>query len=303
MRRRFDFTPLGHPIWWGALALMLVNDNLLKGRGVVPGWLTGKLSDFAFLVVAPVVCAALLPRRLPGRRTFALAAVAGLFVAADLSRAASDAVVALAGRLGLTWRLWPDPTDLLALAVLPVTIRLLRRPPAPAGDGAVARRARSSRERAGVVLGALACIATSALPMVPQHPFLHNRTASDVAVRITWVLRKVDCATPPEALAATGAERSGRPAGDDAPVGRRGGAGRPPRAGDLARPPLRERHAVEHALQQQLRRRDPGNRRRGAGPDGHAEDVGGLRRRRLLLFGAGAGVGVRAAPRPETPPP
>ena len=109
----------------------------------------------------------------------------------------------MAGRLGLTWRLWPDPTDLLALAVLPVTIWLLRRPAAPAGDGAVARRARSSRERAGVVLGALACIATSALPMVPQHPFLHNRTAGDVAVRITWVLRKIDCAIPPEALAAT----------------------------------------------------------------------------------------------------
>ena len=89
MRRRFDLTPLGHPIWWGALALLPVNDNLLKGRGVVPGWLTGKLSDFAFLVVAPVVCAALLPRRLPGRRTFAVAAVAGLFVAADLSRAVS----------------------------------------------------------------------------------------------------------------------------------------------------------------------------------------------------------------------
>ena len=86
MRRRFDLTPLGHPIWWGALALLLVNDDLLKGRGIVPGWLTGKLSDFAFLVVAPVVFAALIPRRVPGRRTFAPAAVVGLYVAADLSR-------------------------------------------------------------------------------------------------------------------------------------------------------------------------------------------------------------------------
>jgi hypothetical protein len=50
-------------LWWAALALLIINDNLLKGHGVVPGWLTGKLSDFAFLVVAPVVFAALLPRR------------------------------------------------------------------------------------------------------------------------------------------------------------------------------------------------------------------------------------------------
>src|SRR6188768_3992250 len=127
MRRRFDLTPLGHPIWWAALALLLVNDDLLKGRGIVPGWLTGKLSDFAFLVVAPVVFAALIPRRVPGRRTFATTAVVGLYVAADLSRPVSDAVVALAARLGLSWRLWPDPTDLLALAVLPATIWLLRR--------------------------------------------------------------------------------------------------------------------------------------------------------------------------------
>ena len=164
MRRRFDLTPLRHPAWWGALALLLINDNLLKGRGVVPGWLTGKLSDFAFLVVAPVLFGAMIPRRVPGRRTFAVASVVALYVAADLSRAVSDVVVAAAARVGLRWRLWPDPTDLLALAVLPATVWLLRRSPEPAANSAIARRMGVQRERAAIVLGALACVATGAPP-------------------------------------------------------------------------------------------------------------------------------------------
>lgn len=34
----FDFTPLCHPLWGAALGLLLVNDDLLKGGGIVPGW-------------------------------------------------------------------------------------------------------------------------------------------------------------------------------------------------------------------------------------------------------------------------
>jgi hypothetical protein len=203
MRRRFDLTPLAHPVWWGALALLLINDNLFKGQGVVPGWLAGKLSDFAFLVVAPVLFAAIIPRRVPGRRTAATLAVVGLYVAADLSRGVSDAVVATAARAGLHWKLWPDATDLLALAVLPVTVWLLRRPPRPPTDDPAARRRAVGRERAGVVVGALACLATSSVPPNLHQPFLFNRTTATTEVRITWVLRKVDCSQAPGALAAT----------------------------------------------------------------------------------------------------
>ena len=178
----FDLSPLGHPAWWGALVLLLVNDGLLKGGGVVPGWLTGKLSDFAFLIVAPVLFAALIPRALPRRRTIALVAVVGLYVAADLSRGVSDAVVAAAARFGLTWKLWPDPTDLIALAVLPLTIRLMRAPPS-------ARvLAPYLRERAGVLLGAAACLATSSNDYASL-PFLLNAAAGDVTVRVTWGCR------------------------------------------------------------------------------------------------------------------
>jgi hypothetical protein len=57
----------------------------LKGHGTAPGFLTGKLSGFAFMIVAPVVCAALLPRRMPGRRWLALLAVTGIYTGCELS--------------------------------------------------------------------------------------------------------------------------------------------------------------------------------------------------------------------------
>jgi hypothetical protein len=47
-----------HPLALATAALILVNDFAL--RGYAPAWLTGKLSDAGWLVVAPVVLAALL---------------------------------------------------------------------------------------------------------------------------------------------------------------------------------------------------------------------------------------------------
>src|SRR4029078_4660145 len=102
----FDLTALRHPGWWLALAVLVVNDQLLKGRGVVPSWLTGKLSDFALVVVAPTLVAAILPRALPWRRVAASVSVLGLFVATELFRAASDAIVAVTAQIGLYTKLW-----------------------------------------------------------------------------------------------------------------------------------------------------------------------------------------------------
>lgn len=193
----FDLSALAQPAWWVALALLLINDNLLKGRGVVPGWLTGKLSDFAFVVVAPTLFAALLPRALPGRRTFALVSVIGLYVGADLSRTISDGFVAVMARLGVTTRLWPDATDLLALALLPLTIHLMRRPARLEES-----RGHFALQRIGVILGAAACIATSG-PLGYEHqPFLFNATGEAKTVRVTWVLRQLPCDAA-ETVAAT----------------------------------------------------------------------------------------------------
>jgi hypothetical protein len=305
--RVFDLTPLGHPIWWGALALLLINDNLFKGKAVVPGWLTGKLSDFAFLIVAPTLFAALLPRRVPGRRTFAVAAVVALYVAADLSRAVSDAVVAVAARVGFHWRLWPDTTDLLALAVLPITVWLLRRSPRPQPATAAARRSSVQRERAGVVLGALACLATSDVGGYAHRPFLFNRTAASADVRITWVLRKVDCDGSAETLASTLG-----PSDLDDPrmvtmgtatwsrwmVCRRPGC---PRWASARRTTSRT-SSTERQLS--VRRRDPRDAGRGAGADGDAAGLARVRINRLdqLLRLATARVAVRAPDRHRSQP-
>lgn len=194
----FDFSPLCHPLWWSALALLLVNDNLLKGSGIVPGWLTGKLSDFAFLVVAPVLCASLLPLRLPKRRVLAFAAVTAVFVTADLSTAVSDAIVALAARVGLRWRLWPDATDLLALSVLPVGWYVA---------GAQRARAlypiRRVLQPAGLAVGVLACLATSSANGYEHYPFVVNRASTPQKLSLTWLLRRTDCGVDLAKLAST----------------------------------------------------------------------------------------------------
>jgi hypothetical protein len=189
--RPFDLRPLGHPLWWLAVVVLFINDNLLKGGGVAPGWLTGKLSDFAFLIVAPVLLGCLLPARLRRRKELALGLVAGLYVATELSPAAAEAVVAAAARLGMHWRLWPDLTDLLALVVLPVSWRLLERP--PPGRGPL--------RPLGVIVGLHLCLATTDIRAL-RFPFLVNRSSSKLEFRLTRVRTNV-CLVDLKAFAAT----------------------------------------------------------------------------------------------------
>ncbi len=75
----------------------------------------------------------------------------------------------------------------MALAMLPVAAWLMR-----------PRRAVVPRlpARAGAILGALACVATSALPSYEHNPFLLNAASGPVTVRVTWLLRDVPCPAP-----------------------------------------------------------------------------------------------------------
>lgn len=64
---------LGHPVTVLALVVLVLNDHVLKAAQ--PGWLTGKLSDVAGLVLAPplvAALAALIVPRLPARAAFGL---------------------------------------------------------------------------------------------------------------------------------------------------------------------------------------------------------------------------------------
>ncbi|MBI4956548.1 MAG: hypothetical protein HY908_31315 [Myxococcales bacterium] len=151
---------VAHPVWLGALALLLLNDHYLKGSGLLPGAVTGKLSDLAGMLVAPALLAALL--RVRTGRGLALAHVAtGLvFAAIKLSPAAAAAFAWLTALTPFPWRITVDPTDLFAaLPALALSYPLF---------GAVAARPRPVRPavvRLAAVAGAYACVATS-----PQRP-------------------------------------------------------------------------------------------------------------------------------------
>jgi hypothetical protein len=138
-RARAPALPVGeamHPATLAAVALLAVNDWVLKPR-VVPdsgaSLVTGKLSDVAGLVFAPVVlsaaiglllhAAARLGARvdpsLSGRRlALCLAATGAGFAAVKLSPALGALVAGWLSHLGRPARFHDDPTDLLALPAL-----------------------------------------------------------------------------------------------------------------------------------------------------------------------------------------
>jgi hypothetical protein len=187
---------LRQPAWWAALALLVFNDHVLKGSHLLPGALTGKLSDFAGLVVAPVLAVAISGARTRGARLALFALVALVFTLIKTSLAMSDLYVRALGALGVTARNVCDVTDLVALAILPfawslTTARTLRR---ERGQWGV----RSWRDRLAFALGGVACMATSQ-PNPPgtaawnTDAFVVNRTGAPIDLRIRWVSAAMDC--------------------------------------------------------------------------------------------------------------
>ena len=103
-----------HPAFLLALAVLVVNDHVLKD--VVGNALTGKLSDLAGLVVLPVLASSLLGA---GRRAvWAIHGAVGLMFAV-LQFVPAEALAAI-----VPVRHTPDPTDLVALAILPIGVWL-----------------------------------------------------------------------------------------------------------------------------------------------------------------------------------
>ena len=189
-------TPLGHPLFWAALAVLVLNDHLLKGAGLLPGSVTGKLSDFAGLIVAPVLLVSVLRARGRAARIACFGAVAVVFGAINLSPAAARLLEGALGAAGLEWRIWTDPTDLISFAVLPLSWWLL--------DAGRPRVPRLALQRAGALLGAFACIATGEPPPDPGPPieriffttdaFVSNDTGVAIDLRVRWIDAQVDCA-------------------------------------------------------------------------------------------------------------
>ncbi len=179
-------------IWCTALVVLVINDHLLKGAGYLPSWLTGKLSDFAGLIVAPVLLATLVRARKPVPRGICLGVIVALFAAVKLSPEAARAVEHVVALLGIPWRIWSDPTDLVALAVIPLAERMNAALGAPAAFKPTA--AMRLRRAVAVAAGSIACLATSyAETGFMTAAFLVNTTSSALDVQLFEARVGIDC--------------------------------------------------------------------------------------------------------------
>lgn len=144
-----------------ALVVLLLNDWWAKAA--CPGWVTGKLSDVAGLVLAPVAMTAAVgvglsllaawglardPSLRRRRVAAAVVLVAVGFVATKVWPPAASTVAAALGLLGGRPRIVYDPTDLLALPAVLVAWRIGQAELAlvPRGYAHAALRARSRGE-------------------------------------------------------------------------------------------------------------------------------------------------------------
>jgi hypothetical protein len=131
--------PLGeflHPVPLVALVVLAVNDHYLKHAGILPRWLTGKLSDFGGLLFFPLLLTALgdtlayFLARLTGAKwdyslrrwkiVAACVATAAVFAPLELSAAYGRFYTATLGRIGFPSETYADLTDLFALVMIPV---------------------------------------------------------------------------------------------------------------------------------------------------------------------------------------
>ncbi len=169
---------LVHPLPLASVGVLALNDHLLKGSGLLPSWLTGKLSDFAGLFFFPMLlfvgargAERLFSRTFPlspQRLAMSSALLTGaVFCAVKLFPQANALIARVWGRM------WMDPSDLWALSVLPLSLAfMLKRSQAGAHEKASiqSRPVRAAFEFAAVLLTGLASAATSPAPPPPQPP-------------------------------------------------------------------------------------------------------------------------------------
>jgi hypothetical protein len=93
-----------HPLTLVSLVILLLNDHVWKWAH--PSWLTGKLSDVAGMILAPIVLSVATRHRAPGLCALAVAVV---FTLVKTWSPANHAWCAMMGPLVR------DPTDLIAL--------------------------------------------------------------------------------------------------------------------------------------------------------------------------------------------
>lgn len=124
---------LSHPLSIGAIALLLINDHVW--RKVAPSWFTGKIGDFAWLIFAPFLLAALLAWVWPKREALvgrvSIIGVGAIFALAKGVPFFNALTIDVLERLnGWSNSLRVDPTDLLVLPALGLAWWIWSRSPA-----------------------------------------------------------------------------------------------------------------------------------------------------------------------------
>lgn len=160
-----SLTALMSPLSLAAIAVLLVNDHLLKQ--LWPSALTGKLSDFAGLYFAPYIVLVplfALPFGAVAKRPSRVApigylAIAAGFAALKVSDVSAAPLLSIASSLGFPVLITADPTDLAALCVLPLSYAAWS-----ARLHAPAIRPRRFLRGGALAAGALSMVATSGPP-------------------------------------------------------------------------------------------------------------------------------------------
>jgi hypothetical protein len=117
--------------------------------------LTGKLSDVAGLIVAPVLLCVLVGARRPVSRLICFFAVASVFAGQNLSEQVATVLVDVVSVFGIRWTIVTEPSDLLALVSQPLAWWLVNEGGVRLGPG------RPMVARALLFVGVWACVATS----------------------------------------------------------------------------------------------------------------------------------------------
>ena len=115
---------LGHPAWIAAVAVLLVNDHVFKPWALAET-VTGKVSDFAGLFIFPVLLASLIGARTRTSLHGCAVATALVFAAINVFPSIAIAFDAIAS-VAMPFVTTTDPTDLVALVAIPVSLRVLQ---------------------------------------------------------------------------------------------------------------------------------------------------------------------------------
>jgi len=156
---------------------------VLKPAEVLPRLLTGKLSDFAGMIVAPLLLVQVFRPSTKWGRALCFVAVGLPFAAINISADAAHAFERATAMTGMSWLILVDPTDLIAFAIVPYAWRL--------ADGA--RVVSQAWLRVAVVAGAAASVASGRPFDWSTSVFVANRTDREVDLRVRWLDADVDC--------------------------------------------------------------------------------------------------------------